>query len=118
MSNLEIMKIGFNELPNNDFTYMGISSDIVRSIVVDDVPVGIVYLSDVMDDGIYLEWIEFLEVFRNKHLLRPVMNALLEEYGTLYFESCDELKKKYDAIGAVEGEYDEDREMTSYSYCA
>nr|WP_297765858.1 hypothetical protein [uncultured Butyrivibrio sp.] len=112
------MKIELKELPNNDFTYMGISSDIVKSIIVDNIPVGIVYLSDVMDDGIYMEWIEFLEVFQRKHLLRPVMHALFEEYGALYFESCDELKKKYDAIGAVEGEYDEDREMTSYSYGA
>lgn len=118
MKNLEIVKVELKELPNNDFTYMGISSDIVRSIMVNGIPVGIVYLSDVMDDGIYIEWMEFLEVFRNKHLLRPVMKALFEEYGTIYFESCDDLKKKYDTIGAVKGEYDRDREMTSYSYKA
>ena len=45
------MKVEFKELPNNDFTYMGISTDIVKAIIVDDIPVGIVYLSDVMDDG-------------------------------------------------------------------
>ncbi len=112
------MKIGFYELPNNDFTDMGISSDIVKSIIIDDIPVGIVYLSDVMDDGIYIEWIEFLSVFHGKHILRPVMNALYKEYGTLYFESCNELIKKYDALGAIKGEYDEDREMTSYFYKA
>ena len=112
------MTIKFNELPNNDFTYMGISSDIVKSIVINDIPVGIVYLSDVMDDGIYVEWIEFLKVFQLKHLLRPVMQALFKEYGTLYFESCDDLLKKYDAIGAVRGAYDEDSEMTSYVYNA
>ncbi len=112
------MKIEFNELPNNDFTDMGISSDIVKSIVVDNIPVGIVYLSDVMEEGIYIEWIEFLKVFQRKHLLRPVMNALFKEYGTLYFESCDDLIKKYDALGAVKGEYDEGREMTSYFYKA
>ena len=54
------MKIEFKELPNNNLTYMGITSDIVKSIIIDDIPVGIVYLSDVMDEGLYMEYIEFL----------------------------------------------------------
>ena len=112
------MKIEFKELPNNSFTDMGISSDIVKSIVVNDIPVGIVYLSDVMDDGMYIEWIEFLSVFRGKHLLRSVMGELYKLYGKLYFESCDELLKKYRAIGAIEGTRDEDREMTDFTFAA
>ncbi len=112
------MKVEFKDLPNNDFTYMGISADIVKAIIVDDIPVGIVYLSDVMDDGIYMEWLEFLSVFQSKHLLRPVMQALFNEYGTVYFESCDDYLKKYNAIGCVREDYDEDREMTSYHYAA
>ncbi len=112
------MKIEFKELPNNNFTYMGITSDIVKSIIVDGIPVGIVYLSDVIDEGIYMEYIEFLSVFTSKKLLRPVMKALFDEYGKVYFESGDELIKKYVAIGAVKGERDEDREMTSFVYAA
>ena len=112
------MKIEFKELPNNSFTAMGISSDIIKSIVVNDIPVGIVYLSDVMDEGIYIEWIEFLTVFQGKHLLRPVMNELYKHYGKLYFESCDDLLEKYRAVGAKEGTRDEDREMTDFMFAA
>ena len=112
------MNIKFVTLPNDDFTYMGITSDIVKSIIADDIPIGIVYLSDVMDEGIYMEYIEFLSVFTSKKLLRPVMKALYEEYGKVYFESGDELVKKYVAIGATKGDRDDDREMTSFTYAA
>ena len=112
------MNIEFKELPNNSFTRMGISSDIVKSIIIDNITVGIVYLSDVMDEGIYIEWFEFLDAFQGKKLLRPVLNSLYAEYGKLYFEACDDLVKKYDHIGAIKGEHDEDREMTSYVYAA
>ena len=112
------MKIEFKELPNNSFTDMGISSDIVMSIIIDDIPVGIVYLSDVMDEGIFIEWLEILDAFHGKRLLRPIMKTLYSKYGKLYFESPSDLVKKYEHIGANRGEYDEDREMTSFVYAA
>ena len=111
------MKIEFKDLRNDRFTYMGISADMVKSIVADDVPVGIVYLSEGMDENTaYIEWIEFLDVFQSKHLLRPVMESLSGSFGKLVFESQEDLCKKYKAIGAKETDYDEEREMYSWEY--
>ena len=111
------MKIEFKDLPNNDMTYMGITSDMVKSVIIDDVTVGIVYLTESSEPNtIYIEWLEFLSVFRSKHLLRPVMDQLTKDFGVLNFESQDDLVKKYKAIGAIEGSYDEDTEMHSWQY--
>lgn len=85
------MKIEFKELPNNSFTDksftdMGIASDIVKSIVVNDIPVGVVLLSDVTGERIYIEWIEFLSIFQGNRLIRPVIDELEKLYGkTIYF---------------------------------
>ncbi len=111
------MKIEFKELPNNDMTYMGITSDMVKSIIIDDIPVGIVYLSEGNEPNTaYIEWIEFLSVFRSKHLLRPVMDQLSKNFGVLIFESEEDLVKKYEAIGAIINGYDDDREMFLWQY--
>lgn len=113
-----MMKVEFNELPNNSFTYMGISSDIIMSVVIDNIPIGIVYLSDVMDEGIYIEWLEIFDAFHGKKLLRPIMVALYSKYGKLYFEAPEDLIEKYEHIGAQKGIYDEDSEMTTFVYAA
>lgn len=110
------MNVIFKELPNDNFTYMGLTADIVKSVIINDVPVGIVYLSKTTDERIYIEWIELLSVFRSKHLLRPIMYMLSKEYGTLYFESQEDLVKKYKAIHAENYDYDEDREMYLWKY--
>ncbi len=111
------MIIEFKDLPNNDMTYMGITTDMVKSIICNDVPVGIVYLSEMNEvDTIYIEYIEFFSAIRGKHLLRLVMEALSMEFGTLVFESQEELCAKYKAVGAEMGEYDRDREMYSWKY--
>ena len=113
------MKVEFKELPNNNMTYMGLSCNMVKSIVIDEIPVGIVYLSELeKENSIYIEWIEFLNVFQHKHLLRPVMKKLSSEYGKLIFESQEELYKKYNAIGARHTDTDDGREMLLWEYVA
>ena len=85
------MKIEFKELPNNSFTdycftEMGIASDVVKSIVVNDIPVGVVCLSDVTGERIYIERIDFLPAFLGNRFLRPVMDELEKFYGKrIYF---------------------------------
>jgi len=111
------MTVEFINLPVDDMTYMGITSDSVKSVVVDNIPVGVIYLSEGYEDNtIYVEYLELLTVYRGKHLLRPIFTKLSEEYGTLIFEAEDDLTKKYKAIGAIQGSYDEDREMYSWQY--
>ncbi len=116
-------KIEFREMPDNDMTYMGLISDKIVSVIVDDIPIGIAYLSEGISKGYerntaYIEWIEFLYAFRSKHMLKPVMDKLCAEYGELIFESSNELHTKYKAIGAIETGYDKVREMHSWRYVA
>lgn len=115
------MDIRFSPLPNNDFTYMGITADIVEAIAVDDITVGIVYLSEMSKESekcVYVEWLEILSIFRGKHLLRKILKKLSDKYGKIYFESDEELIRKYKAVGAVQTDYDEERDMYQFEYLA
>jgi hypothetical protein len=118
--------ISLSKLPVNDFTYMGISSEHVYQIHAHDaeinpswlVAVGVAYLNDMADkeNSSYLEWVEVFDAFRGKKLLRPIMEKLTEECGTLYFEADEDLVKKYKAIGAVEYGKNEFTEQTQFYY--
>ena len=43
----------------------------------------------------YLDWIEFASAYRGKGLLRPVLNALHEKFGTVYLEATKDTTEKY-----------------------
>ena len=104
-------KVNFKKIPYDpdDETadnYIGISADDCFEIEVDEKVIGILYLSynryfpDENDPRkTYIEWIEFFSVYRNKHLLKPVMKVLVRKYGDVYFESSKDTTKKYDRIG-------------------
>lgn len=67
-------------------------------------PIGILYLSEYVKEEIYIEWIEFLMVFRGNGYLRAVFKALQKLYPgrTIRFKSRDEYLKKYLKIGCEE----------------
>ncbi len=118
--------IDTKDLPNNELTYCGITSEYVFQILAKDksdstvapyVPVGIAYVNDMEYEGeAYLEWIEFLTPFRGKHLLGPVMESISNTFGKLYFEAAEGTEKKYDAIGAVAHELDVDTGNMKYHF--
>ncbi len=118
--------IDTRDLPNNDLTYNGVTSEYVfqilaksksDSVLAPYVPVGIAYVNNMEYEGeAYLEWIEFLTPFRGKHLLGPVMKQLSSAFGKLYFEAVEGTEKKYNAIGAVAHELDADTGNMKYHF--
>ncbi len=115
-------EIQFKQIPeeeNRNVLYMGINFDRVYSILANDVPIGIVYVSDMNSQNtIYIEWLELLSVFRSKGFLRRIMTELSNQFGKLVFTSDESLEKKYDAIGAKRIYRDEVNEHQAYEYIA
>ena len=62
--------------------------------------IGLIYISDT-DDGIFVEWLEIMQVFRGQHYLRKIFEELRKKfrYKTITFECSDELLFKYKGIG-------------------
>ena len=75
-------------LGNSDLFYTGISYDNCYFIIVNDITVGIVYVS-VEKNSLYIEWIELLAPFRGKGILKQVFKALVECFSvsTIRLES-------------------------------
>ena len=54
--------------------------------------------------------------FRGKHLLGPAMESISKTFGKLYFEAAEGTEKKYNAIGAVAHELNEDTGNMKYHF--
>ena len=116
-------KIPYDPEDEESDTYIGISADECFDIHVDKDCVGRIWLSydRAFPDGdeylpVYIEWIEFCSRFQNKHLLRPVMEHLLNEKGAIYLESTKGLEKKYEHIGCKSLGEDRFTGLTRFSY--
>ena len=97
---------------------MGLSFDKVFQIVNEDnVPIGLVYISEIDDKHLYIEWIEILTVFRGRSYLRKTFEKLKEQFGkTIQFECSDELLRKYIGIGCIENGVNDCTELHLLSY--
>ena len=90
---------------NKDLYPLDISCDEVYQIVNDNrVPIGIICLSDCPTGDIYIEWLEFLCVFRGKRYLRKVFEELSEMYPntTFQMQCSEENLRRYIGIGCIE----------------
>ena len=98
---------------------MGISFDQVYEILSEDnVHIGIVYLSEIDDENIYIEWIEIMTPFHGQGNLRATFHALWNLTGgkTIRFECDDKLRKKYIGIGATMEGFNDLTENYSMKY--
>ena len=90
-------EIRFKQIPEEDterVLEMGISYDRAYSIYANDIPIGIVYISDMAtENSIYVEWLELLTVFRGKGFLRFIMTELSKMFGKLIFPSLLDIKQ-------------------------
>lgn len=88
----------------------GFSFDQVYSIINNyNVPIGVIFLSEINENEIYIEWLEILTVFRQKGYLRKIFAALTNAYPntTIRLECTEELLKKYIRIGCIPEGIDE-----------
>lgn len=104
-------------LGNSDLFYTGISYDNCYFIIVNDVTVGIVYVS-VEKNSLYIEWIELLAPFRGKGILRQVFKGLVECYNvsTIRLESEEKYFKKYLSVGCEVMGMDENTGLGIFEY--
>lgn len=66
-------------------------------------PIGVIFLSDTMDNQLYIEWLEILIVFHGNGYLRAVFAELATLFGKeIRFECSEELRMKYTAVGCKE----------------
>lgn len=104
---------------NKDLYPLDISCDEVYRIVNENqVPIGIICLSDYPTGDIYIEWLEFLYVFRGKRYLRKVFEELSEIYPntTFQMQCSEENLRRYIRIGCIEHGIDECTELYVLTY--
>ena len=108
-------------LGNSDLFYIGISYDNCYFIIVNDVTVGIIYVSEISDaekNSLYIEWIELLTPFRGKGILRQVFKGLVECYNvsTIRLESQEKYFRKYLSVGCELMGMDENTGLGIFEY--
>ena len=120
--NVELKEMPYNFSDCNAINYCDCGGYRNFEIIVDDYTVGHLYIDQqtATANGLqcetYLSWIEFLTIFRSKHLLRPVFNALYDMFGEFVFECDERLRSKYLAAGAKCLGEDEFTENYIFSY--
>lgn len=122
------MKITLKEIPykhgdENALNYCDVGGDRNFEIVADGTyTVGHCYISEDTEtnNGIpckaYLDWIEFFSIFRNRHLLRPTLDAICDMFGDIYFESSEKALTKYRHIGCESQGISECTELEIFKY--
>lgn len=95
------------------------SFDRVYQVVNENrVPIGLIYLSDLTDGSIYIEWLEILTVFRGMGYLRKLLQELKKicQDKVIRLSCTDDLLKKYLGVGCVDCGIDEFTENHLLSY--
>lgn len=108
-------------LGNSNLFYTGISYDNCYFIIVNDVTVGILYVSEISDvekTSLYIEWIELLAPFRGKGILKQVFKGLVEcsSVSTIHLESEEKYFKKYLSVGCEYMGMDENTGLGIFEY--
>ena len=108
-------------LGNSNLFHTGISYDNCYFIIVNDVTVGILYVSEISDvekTSLYIEWIELLAPFRGKGILKQVFKGLVEcsSVSTIHLESEEKYFKKYLSVGCEYMGTDENTGLGIFEY--
>ena len=78
--------------------------------------IGKIYVNRMMDDHLFIEWVEIFPTYQNKGFLRKILRCIMEYFHSdvLYLESSEKNNPIYYHLGAEKISYDEDREMTMF----
>ena len=80
-------------------------------------PIGVIFLSDTMDNQLYIEWLEILVVFHGNGYLRAVFAKLAELFNKeIRFECSEELRMKYTSVGCIESGISDCTDLYCMSY--
>ena len=98
---------------------LGFHWDTVYAIMQEETEIGLIFLSDGIENNVYIEWAELYEEYRGKGYFKRVIECLKEEFRNkeyLAFESNDEHIAMYEHLNAEKVSYDEIREMTEMRF--
>lgn len=100
-------------IENTEECKLGIIVDHMLNIFFDDSMIGLLFVSDVSEGSLFLEWAELEEPFRKKGHYRKVLISLMEHYNIekIKFDTLPEYLAMYLHLGSVIEYYDEIREM-------
>lgn len=94
--------------------YIGVPWNFCFKIYDGNQKIGIVFLSELRDDELYIEWIRFNKNFQGKGYLRSVIQRLEETFPTkslIRAVTSEENLDKYLHVGFEQGEFDQLLEM-------
>lgn len=81
--------------------------------------IGLIFLSQMQDGSIYIEWVEIMTVFRGQGYLRAIfaeLNHMAYPSKGIQLECSDELVRKYQSIGCIKQGDDDCTELAVLSY--
>lgn len=98
---------------------LGVLFDDVFAIMNEDgEQIGLIFLSNLNDNSIYIEWLEIMGTFQAQGYLRVIFRELRNRYPgkVIQFESSDKNIRKYEAIGCLAQEKNDCTEMMQMIY--
>ena len=101
----------------DDLFYTGIPYDFVFDIQFNSVHVGILYVSQMQEGALFINWVEIMTPFRGKGILRHVFSLLTSGFKTNEIDlECEEkYLEKYKKLGFTVLSFDNFSEM--YRLC-
>jgi hypothetical protein len=119
--NVMLKEVPYSPEDRNALNWIDVGADRCFGIIIENTyTIGYLYISDditISDETrAYVNWLEFLSVFRMKHLLKPVMDAIYDMFGEFCFESSEDHVMKYQKIGAISLGTDDITENTIFKY--
>lgn len=101
---------------------LGFSFDEAYAVMNEDgEQIGLIFLSQMQDGSIYIEWVEIMTVFRGQGYLRAIfaeLNHMAYPGKKIQLECSDELVRKYQSVGCIKRGDDGCTELAVLSYPA
>lgn len=113
-------KVALKQKPHEDYEqFSGIPFDQAFEIVNETgLQIGLIFLSDLTDGTVYIEWLEIMTCFRGYHYLGKILMKIREMNSgkKIQLESSDENLPKYLHYGCEQVGFDECTEMHILEY--
>ncbi len=123
MKKITLKKIPYNRENDEALNYCNVGGDENYEIIADGLmTIGHIYISknEYTADNklcpVYLNWIEFMTIFKHHRLLRPTLDAIYSMFGKFFFESSATTANKYRHIGCASCGFDEITGLELFSY--
>ncbi len=125
MNSISLKEIPYNWEDEDSINWVGMGTERCFEIILNETyTIGLLFISEDTETAsglpckTYVTWLEFVSIYRKKHLLKPTMNAIYNMFGEFHFESSEDHQKKYHHIGATSLGIDDLTENEIFKYSA